>query len=183
MNKVLLFVVACIALGAVSNAAGNCITFRAVNPNGVANDGAWKPLPTQGRKPGDVSNSCDSMTRPRATQDAARLIHTFPDGTKLYASTRNGDIHKYSAVDQRGRELKVMLVQNSLEGMVPGPGDASERGKQRTDQQREKWNALVEEAIARGASSKKGCVVKVMPYDGSILSWDLAGSGMGCPKG
>ena len=152
MNKVMLFVVACIALGAVSNAAGNCITFRAVNPNGVANDGSSKSLPTQGRKLGDVSNSCDPMMRPRATQDAAHLVHTFPDGARLYTSTRNGDIHQYSAVDQRGRALKVMLVQNPLKGMVRGLGDASERGKQRADQRHEKWNTLVEEAIARGAT-------------------------------
>lgn len=118
----------------------------------------------------------DNMTRPRAMPEGSRLVHTFPDGARLYANTRNGDIRKYSAIDQRGRALKVEIVRNPPNGMLIGPNDAIERGKQRADRQRERWSVNLDERIAAGK-----CVVKVMSIDGGIAFWDMSASGMGCP--
>jgi hypothetical protein len=95
---------------------------------------------------------------------------------RLYAATRHGGIPKYSAFDQRGRALKVEIVQNPPKGMVPGPGEPIERAKQRADQQRERWIVNVDERISAGK-----CVVKVMSIDGGIAFWDMSASGMGCP--
>jgi hypothetical protein len=176
MNKVLPFVVGCIALCAGANAAGNCITFRAVDPNAVANDGSSKPSPTRSQKLGGARNDCEPGTRSRTTPDATRLVHTFPDGTRLYADPHKNGIQKYSAIDQRGRALKVMLVRNPPKGMVPGSGDAIERGKQRAERIYEQRKAMIDDAIAG-----PGCVVKIAASDGSFVFWDLAGSGMGCP--
>lgn len=157
--------------------AKSCIPMRGGNPNGVASQEA--------NRPGSVRNDCEPMTQPRALPDGSRLVHTFPDGARLYATTRNGAIQKYSAVDQRGRALKLTVVQNAPKGMLPVPGDATERGKQRADQERERRRAKFDDAIAEGIerTAAKKCIVKFETVDGGIGYWDLAASGMGCPKG
>ena len=96
---------------------------------------------------------------------------------------RNGDVQKYSAIDQRGRALKV--VQNLPKGVVPMPRNAIERGNQRADQERERRRAKFDDAITEGIeqTAAKKCIVKIEAAGGGIGYWDLASSGMGCPKG
>ena len=156
------------ARGVPKQLAKSCIPMRPGNPNGVASQEA--------NKPGGVRNDCEPMTQPRAVPDGTRLVHTFPDGARLYANTHNGHIQKYSAIDQRGRALKVEIVQNPPKGMLLGPNDAIRRGNQRADQERERWSVNLDERISAGK-----CVVKVMSIDGGIAFWDMASSGMGCP--
>jgi len=156
------------ARGVPKQLAKSCIPMRPGNPNGVASQEA--------NKPGGVRNDCEPMTQPRAVPDGTRLVHTFPDGARLYANTHNGHIQKYFAIDQRGRALKVEIVQNPPKGMLLGPNDAIRRGNQRADQERERWSVNLDERISAGK-----CVVKVMSIDGGIAFWDMASSGMGCP--
>jgi hypothetical protein len=153
--------------------AKSCIPMRPGNPNGVASQEA--------NKPGSVRNDCEPMTQPRETPDGSRLVHTFPDGARLYATNRNGSIQKYSAIDQRGRALKVEIVQNPPKGMILGPNDSIERGEQRAEEVRARRQAAFNVAIDQAAAKK--CIVKILAADGDILYWDLAASGMGCPKG
>lgn len=154
--------------GVPKQLAKSCIPMRPGNPNGISSQEA--------NKPGGVRNGCEPMTQPRAVPDGTRLVHTFPDGARLYANTHNGHIQKYSAIDQRGRALKVEIVQNPPKGMLLGPNDAIRRGNQRADQERERWSVNLDERISAGK-----CVVKVMSIDGGIAFWDMASSGMGCP--
>jgi hypothetical protein len=37
--------------------------------------------------------------------------------------------------------------------------------------------------VAIDQAAAKKCIVKILAADGDILYWDLAASGMGCPKG
>jgi hypothetical protein len=156
---------------AQGNVANGCISFREHNPNGVASQEA--------NKPGGVRNDCDPMTAPPALPDGTRLVHTFPDGTRLYATTRHGGIQKYSAIDQRGRALKVEIVQNPPKGMILGPNDAIERGKQRAGKVPERVQADFNQAETLAA---KRCIVKILRAAGDIY-WDTASSGLGCPYG
>jgi hypothetical protein len=163
----------------LGDVAKSCIPMRGGNPDGVASQGASsKPSPTQSQKPDSVRNDCDPATEPRALPDGTRLVHTFPDGARLYANTRNGDIRKYSAIDQRGRALKVEIVQNPPKGMVPTPGDAIERGKQRAEEKHKRFMVRVGEALESGEIVSKGCVVVVADIDGGVSS-----SYTDCPKG
>ncbi|MGZ9074181.1 MAG: hypothetical protein ACXW13_00225 [Burkholderiaceae bacterium] len=155
--------------GASKQLAKSCIPMRTGNPNGVASQGASsKPPPTRGQKPGGVRNDCDPTTDQPARP---RLVHTFADKAKLYADPHKNGIQKYSAIDQRGRALKVTAVQNPPNGIVRVPGDAIERGKQRADQQREQWNALVNDAMNDGAKKWLPCVVKAGLFWDAVV-WD-----------
>ena len=150
-----------------------CISFSAANPNGVANGASSKPPPTQGQKPGSVRNDCEPMTEPRATQDATRLIYTFPDGKKPYADRHEKGIQKHSALDQRGRELKEASVQNASRGVVPMLGDAIEHGNQRAESTRERQRANFEKAIQNAVyGSWDKCLVKLMADDGEVFWHD-----------
>jgi hypothetical protein len=155
--------------------AKNCITFRPVNPNGVASQEANRP-------------------------DGTQLVHTFPDGERLYAVTNKSGIQKLSAIDQRGRALKVEIVQNPPKDLLIGPNDAIERGnKQRAAEGGGRRQATFSDVD--DPTLVKKCIVKILapssllgPNDkllgpnnligpNNSLYWDLAASGMGCPKG
>ena len=158
-----------------SDVAKSCIPMHPENQNGVV----------QGQKQDNSRNDCEPMTEPRARPDGSRLVQTFPDGARLYAVSRNGAIQKYSAVDQRGRAIKLTLVQNPPKDIALLPGNAIEYGQQRADQERGRRRAKLDDAINKGIeqTAAKKCIVKFETVDGGIGYWDLAASGMGCPKG
>jgi hypothetical protein len=153
--------------------AKSCIPMRPGNPNGVASQEA--------NKPGGVRNDCEPGTQPRAMPDGSRLVKTFPDGARLYATTRNGDVQKYSAIDQRGRALKVEILQNPPKGMLSGPNNAIDRGKQRAEEQHKRFMEQARAAIESGEIVGKGCWIVI--FD-SLQGGGAGGVSYGsCPKG
>lgn len=197
MNKQVMAVAVCLALHPVIAFGAETMiqpgvkdrdgqrSFEIQRARGVPKQLAKSCIPMHSGNQDNSRNDCEPMTQPRAMPDGSRLVHTFPDGARLYATTRNGDVQKYSAIDQRGRALKVTIVQNLPKGVVPMPSNAIERGNQRADQERERRRAKLDDAITEGIeqTAAKKCIVKIEAAGGGIGYWDLAGSGMGCPKG
>jgi hypothetical protein len=127
-----------------------------------------------GRKQGNVAGSCISY-RATPLREGSHVIETFPGGAKLLATVKSGVLVGYSAVDRRGKALKVTVSRNVPKAT---PGEALARGRQRAKETREARERSIEEAAARAQG--KGCWV--------IIAVDIEQAGVitsyrSCPKG
>lgn len=127
---------------------------------------ATPPKPSVAGQKQDENTGTLIAYQPRS-DGPRRLVHAYPDGTKLFASLRDGEIRGYSAVDKDGRALKVAVTRNPQEGTVPGPEDPIARGKRRAEEAR---NRQAEDSTPIGKWDK--CWVKMASPDGTLHWWN-----------
>jgi hypothetical protein len=84
----------------------------------LAGAGALVGLPPQSVRAADVTD-LHPMFRGKQFREGLNLIHTSPNGIRIYANVQGGRLADYQATDAQGRRLPVRLEQGG-----PGPGSS-----------------------------------------------------------
>lgn len=169
----------------VGDDAGSCIPMQ----SGQKGAGAAGTSIAAGQKRGDVTAGCEPMTRGRKGGEAAggcisfrgraKVVETLPGGVKLLAMEENGVLVGYSAIDGRGKPLKVRVSRDPLPDLRSDPGDRVLQRKQERDERRRKLLERAREALDEDQREEKGCYIYFFSADGVAI-----GAVYGeCPKG